>query len=74
MAEGAKVVLADFSKELGEKTASELKCDFHFTSVAKRADWDALAKAVIEKHGRIDVLVNNAGTTYADKASNCSRI
>ena len=74
VAEGAKVVLADFSQELDAKTASEFKCDFHLTNVAKRADWDALAKAVIEKYGRIDVLINNAGTTYANKASNCSKI
>lgn len=36
--DGPKVVLADFSQELGAKTASEFKCDFHFTNVTKRAD------------------------------------
>ncbi len=74
VAEGAKVVLADFSKDLGEKAASEFKCDFHFTNVAKKADWENLAKAVVEKHGRIDVVVNNAGTTYANKVSICVNI
>jgi len=31
------------------------------TDVVKRGDVDALAKAAIDKHGRIDVIVNNAG-------------
>ena len=74
VAEGAKVVLADFKQDLGAKTADEFKCDFHLTNVAKKADWENLAKAVVEKHGRIDVVVNNAGTTYANKVSNCVNI
>lgn len=67
-AEGATVVIADFAKDVGEKTAGELKCDFQMIDVTKRADWEAMLKAVDEKHGHVDIIVNNAGTTYRNKA------
>jgi NAD(P)-dependent dehydrogenase (short-subunit alcohol dehydrogenase family) len=65
---GAKVVLTARRKERLEALASELidggahasalACD-----VAIEADIDALADAVVAAHGRVDVLVNNAGIT-----------
>ena len=67
--EGAKVVIADFSEKVGAAAADELKCDFKLVNVTKRADWEDLAKHTIEKHGKIDIVVNNAGTTYRNKVS-----
>ena len=65
--EGAKVVIADFVEEVGQKTADELKCEFHRTDVTKREDWDSLKKFIDEKFGKLDCVVNNAGTTYTNK-------
>lgn len=50
--DGAKVVIADFVEEMGQKTADELKCDFVKCDVTSRADWESLLKVVDEKHGR----------------------
>lgn len=67
--EGAEVVIADFVEEAGQKTASELKCEFQKCNVTSREDWEAVLKLVDEKFGRLDCVVNNAGTTYRNKAS-----
>lgn len=67
VAEGAKVVIADFAEEVGQKTASELKCDFVKCNVTSREDWEKLLKFTDEKFGRVDCVINNAGTTYRNK-------
>ena len=61
--EGAHVVLADIGDEGGRSLARDLgptalavKCD-----VSKQADVDALIRAAVDSHGRIDILFNNAG-------------
>lgn len=65
--QGAKVIIADFSEEVGQKTAGELKCEFVKADVTKKDDWEKLVKFADEKFGRLDVVVNNAGTTYRNK-------
>jgi NAD(P)-dependent dehydrogenase (short-subunit alcohol dehydrogenase family) len=35
--------------------------------VTKKEDWEKLVKFADEKFGRLDVVVNNAGTTYRNK-------
>lgn len=67
--EGAKVVIADFVEDVGQKTAQELGCEFHRTDVTKREDWESIKKFVDEKFGKLDVVINNAGTTYRNKVS-----
>ena len=69
LAEGAKVVIADFSEKVGAAAAKELGCDFENINVTKRSDCETLAKSTIEKHGKIDIVVNNAGTTYRNKVN-----
>lgn len=64
--EGAKVVLVDWDDKEGLKMAEELrnsggdtlfvKCD-----VSKEEDVKKTIQATLDKYGRIDVLVNNAG-------------
>lgn len=66
--EGAYVILADFNEEAGNKQAEILQSkgwsvDFIRVDIAKRTEIDELVDKVIETHGRIDVLVNNAGMT-----------
>jgi hypothetical protein len=65
--QGAEVIIADFAEDVGQKTAGELKCEFQKSDVTKKSDWEALVKFADEKFGRLDVVVNNAGTTYRNK-------
>jgi NADP-dependent 3-hydroxy acid dehydrogenase YdfG len=37
--------------------------------VTKREDWENIVKFADEKFGKLDVVVNNAGTTYRNKVS-----
>jgi NAD(P)-dependent dehydrogenase (short-subunit alcohol dehydrogenase family) len=64
--EGAHVVLAEIDKIDGEAAAEELRgqgCDAVFieTDVASERSLETMAAAVLEKWGRIDGLVANAG-------------
>lgn len=68
-AEGAEVIIADFVEEAGQKTASELNCEFCKCNVTSRQDWEAAVKLADEKFGRLDFVINNAGTTYRNKVS-----
>lgn len=67
--EGAKVIITDFAEEVGQKTAGEIKAEFVKADVTKRADWEKVAKMAEEKFGQIDIVVNNAGTTYRNKVT-----
>src|SRR5262245_19096243 len=64
--EGATVIVADCKWEQAEKVAAEIVSrsgrawDFR-TDVCERASVEALAAAVIERIGRIDILCNIAG-------------
>lgn len=59
--EGATVVLTDVLDEEGERTAGEIGCEYLRHDVAQEAEWDAVVADVMDRHGQIDVLVNNAG-------------
>jgi len=65
--EGAKVLIVDMNEELGQKTASEIKCEFAKGNVTERKSWEDILKTVAEKFGKLDIVVNNAGTTYRNK-------
>jgi 3-oxoacyl-[acyl-carrier protein] reductase len=63
--EGAKVVIADFNQEKSKKVAEELAGKGYeafavTTDVSEESNAEALARATMERHGRIDILVNNA--------------
>jgi 3-oxoacyl-[acyl-carrier protein] reductase len=61
--EGAKVVICDVAKEVGEATVKALGPDarFYKVNVANRQEAQAWVDDVVARYGRIDVLVNNAG-------------
>ena len=66
--EGAKVAMADFNAEQGEKRAQELRekgyeVTFFQVNVAQRSSVDEMVEKVREVYGNIGVLVNNAGIT-----------
>ena len=64
--QGAKVVLADIQDAPGQALAQELQAQGQQASyvhcdVGRKADVDALVQQVLALHGRVDVLVSNAG-------------
>jgi len=65
--EGAKVMIAELSPESGKAVANELGCKSTVTNVTSRQDWENLLKATLETYGGLDIIVNNAGTTYKNK-------
>jgi 3alpha(or 20beta)-hydroxysteroid dehydrogenase len=61
-ARGATVVLADVIDEEGERTAGEIDgAEYTHLDVASEQAWDAVVADIVSRHGRLDVLVNNAG-------------
>lgn len=61
--EGATVILTDVDRAKGEALAAEIggKAEFHYHDVRHEAEWKVLIDDVVTRHGRLDVLVNNAG-------------
>ena len=59
--EGAQVVIAERDAETGGKTADRLGAMFVATDVTSQGSVDDLIAVVLQRYGRIDVLVNNAG-------------
>jgi glucose 1-dehydrogenase len=64
--EGAKVVLTDINADAGQRAAREIAAaggtvQFVSCDVAKEADVKAAVAASLDAHGRIDIVVNNAG-------------
>jgi 3alpha(or 20beta)-hydroxysteroid dehydrogenase len=66
-AEGASLVLTDAeelgARELAEELGAQATSASH--DVASEADWQAVMASALEAHGRIDVLLNNAGVFLA---------
>ncbi len=60
-AAGAEVVASDLDAETGKATADELSGDFVGTDVTDPGSVRALVREVLDGHGRLDVMVNNAG-------------
>lgn len=63
--EGARVVIADINQKKSEEVVKEITCKGHealaaMTDVSDEASTQALVHTVMERYGRIDILVNNA--------------
>ncbi|WP_106403679.1 SDR family NAD(P)-dependent oxidoreductase [Actinocorallia populi] len=71
-AEGAQVVIGDLLDDRGSALAAELGAVFVRMDVTSSADWAAAVDATVSAHGKLNVLVNNAGIlrfrTVADMA------
>jgi citronellol/citronellal dehydrogenase len=63
---GAAVVIAGRREDVLAAAAAELGegCSYVTGDIRERAGADAIVGAVLERHGRLDVLVNNAGGQY----------
>ena len=59
--EGASVFVADVNRVEGEKTAASMGAVFIPLDITSEESWKAALSAVLERTGRLDVLVNNAG-------------
>ena len=62
--EGAVLVIADINMDAARDTASRLNGMPVQADVSRNDDMAALAAAVMDRHGRIDIFVNNAGITH----------
>jgi len=63
--EGAQVVICDIDQEHGRSTEAEfrhdgIKADYFTVDLGQRGAPQAMIRQVVEKHGRLDILVNNA--------------
>ena len=63
---GVKVVLSGRRRELGEKVVQDIvkkggEATFVQSDVAREAEVDELVRGIVEKYGRLDMAVNNAG-------------
>ncbi|KAJ7234665.1 hypothetical protein C8J57DRAFT_1450281 [Mycena rebaudengoi] len=67
--EGAKVIVTDINVEGGEKVAAQNPANLVFQrmDVTQESDWKAIVDLAFSKFGGLDVLVNNAGTSYRNK-------
>jgi NAD(P)-dependent dehydrogenase (short-subunit alcohol dehydrogenase family) len=69
--EGARVVLTDIDDEQGARLAGELgpNASYHRLDVREENDWSEVMAKTVGQHGRVDIVVNNAGTSGFDDAS-----
>jgi NAD(P)-dependent dehydrogenase (short-subunit alcohol dehydrogenase family) len=59
--EGATVIAADINEENLQTIAALDNVEGMKLDVSSDEDWEELAKAVVDRYGRIDILINNAG-------------
>ena len=62
--EGAKVIATDVDVEQGRSLRSVPGIEFLELDVREDADWKRVVDHTVQKHGRLDVLVNNAGVIH----------
>lgn len=63
---GKAVIITDLQDERGERSAEAMRAAgftarFEHHDVTSESDWESVVASVVEKHGRLDYLVNIAG-------------
>ena len=71
-AEGAQVIVNDINAALGEKVVAEIvkaggSASFFAADVTWTDDVKRLVAAAVQRYGRLDVMVNNAGWTHRNQ-------
>ncbi|MFN0026016.1 MAG: SDR family NAD(P)-dependent oxidoreductase [Acidimicrobiales bacterium] len=59
--EGAQVVITDILDDAGKAHAAAIGASFIRHDVRSEEEWGEVVRQSVERHGRVDVLVNNAG-------------
>lgn len=76
--QGAHVIVADIAVEGGKRVVQEItdkkypgggSAIFVEFNVTKRSSWEEGLKLAKDKFGKLDIVVNNAGTTYKKQPS-----
>ncbi len=67
VAEGAHVILGDIQQRTGDAMAASLgpAAYFQICDVTRESDVEALVQAAIKRHGKLDIMFNNAGIVGA---------
>jgi 3alpha(or 20beta)-hydroxysteroid dehydrogenase len=68
---GAIVVITDIQKDTGAETASDIssgggQCHFIAHDVRSDDSWTQAVNQVVERHGGLDILINNAGIEISE--------
>ena len=63
-AEGAKLMLSDINETVGRTAAERLGAPFMRCDAGVKSDVDALMAGAVKSHGRIDIMLSNAGITH----------
>ncbi len=70
--EGASVIVNDVNAAMGENVVAQIMAaggiaSFFAADVTQSADVKALVAAAVQRHGKLDVMVNNAGWTHRNR-------
>ena len=70
--EGARVIVNDVNAAAGQSVVAQIieaggTASFFAADVTQSADVKALVAAAVQRHGRLDVMVNNAGWTHRNR-------
>jgi 3-oxoacyl-[acyl-carrier protein] reductase len=71
-AEGARVIVNDINAALGERVVAAIMAaggtaSFFAADVTQSADVKALVAVALQRHGKLDAMVNNAGWTHRNR-------
>ena len=66
-AEGARVVIADLNDQTGGKIADEIGGAYVHADVSDRDDVRTMVRTAVDRFGRLDTMVNNAGITHVNR-------
>jgi cyclopentanol dehydrogenase len=66
--EGARVVFGDVRDDDGKKVEAAIRAAggeavYVHLDVSREADWEAAVRSAVERHGKLDILINNAAIT-----------
>ena len=75
--EGAKVVIGDILDEEGRQTEAEIneaggECLFVHLDVTSEAEWQQAIDATVNRFGKLDILINNAGIFRSERVEEIS--
>ena len=65
--EGARVVVADLNDQTGGRIAEEIGGAYVHADVSDRDDVRAMVRTAVDRYGRLDTMVNNAGVTHVNR-------